>query len=69
MLKSFHLGHVREAHAEAFLQTRRRSETKVVQVSETQAKEYSTTYHKPAKYRNKMKRSEDKSLRGLKSEP
>ena len=39
MLKSFHLGHVREARAEAFSQ----SEMKVIQVSKTQEKEYSTT--------------------------
>ena len=31
MLKSFHLGHVHEACADAFSRTRRRSETKVVQ--------------------------------------
>ena len=41
---------------------------KVVQVSETQAKEYSATYCKPMKYRNEMKQSEDESLREPKSE-
>ena len=62
MLKSFHLGHVREARVEAFSRMQRRSEMKVVQVSETRAKEYSMTYRKPAKYRNEMKQSEDESL-------
>ena len=47
MLKSFHLGHMHEAHAEAFSQTRRQSETKVVQASETQAKEYSAAIISP----------------------
>ena len=61
MLKSFHLGHVCEAHAEAFLQ----SKMKVVQASKIQAKEYSTA----AKYSNEMRQSEDKSLRKPKSEP
>ena len=41
MLKSFHLGHVREARAKAFSWTRTWSEMKAVQASETQAKEYS----------------------------
>ena len=36
--------------------------------SETRAKEYSTTYHKPAKYENEMKQSEDESSRVPKSE-
>ena len=37
--------------------------------SETQAKEYFVTYHKPTKYRNEMKQSEDESSRVPKSEP
>ena len=61
MLKSFHLGHMCEARAEAFSQMRRRSEMKVIQASKTRAKEYSATYRKPAKYRNEMKQSEDES--------
>ena len=69
MLKSFHLGHVCEARAEAFSRTRRRSETKVVQRAKKRAKEYSATYRKPTKYSNEMKQSEDESSREPKSEP
>ena len=38
-------------------------------VSETRAKEYFATYHKPTKYRNEMKQSEDESSRVPRSEP
>ena len=43
MLKSFCLGHVHEARAEAFSQ----SEMKVIQASKTRAKEYSVATVSP----------------------